>query len=425
MYARKPAKTPEKRANCVHGGNPRDGLGVAVYALREFLCVPRFAANFATAHDAVAPIPTPTFRTTAMPIFCSRTALAVIPHVIPHAIALASGLLVLAPRPAHGDQFAAQFNAPTLDRWNYPFNPTPGSRITASVFGNEAGSDLFDNRDGQFIVGFDTGGQIPAGLGASSYTISACVLEISYANDFVAEYDPTVDPFTAFLPESDPAYVEDADAGQPIELYATGFRNGFSVANWVETSPYAPAGQSLLAPGIRNAYASARTDGGTGSGVWVDVSNSVRERWTPSPLAVGLIDGLKPGSLIPVGTAMRFELDVSRADVQEFLRDAIDGGRLRFSVTSLAKVVQQGGNFPAFYCRENPVVTATGLGDATLAITETTATCAPADLNCEGSVGAADLATLLGAWGGTGPGDLNGDGTVGAPDLAILLGQWG
>jgi hypothetical protein len=122
---------------------------------------------------------------------------------------------------------------------------------------------------------------------------------------------------------------------------------------------------------------------------------------------------------------MRFELDVSRADVQEFLRDAIDGGRLRFSVTSLAKVVQQGGNFPAFYCRENPVVTATGLGDATLAITVTTATCAPADLNCDGSVGAADLATLLGAWGGTGPGDLNGDGTVGAPDLAILLGQWG
>ncbi|MFO0827583.1 MAG: FG-GAP-like repeat-containing protein [Phycisphaerales bacterium] len=48
----------------------------------------------------------------------------------------------------------------------------------------------------------------------------------------------------------------------------------------------------------------------------------------------------------------------------------------------------------------------------------------PADLNSDGVVDAADLAILLGAWGGTGPADLNGDGTVDAADLAILLGAW-
>ncbi len=52
------------------------------------------------------------------------------------------------------------------------------------------------------------------------------------------------------------------------------------------------------------------------------------------------------------------------------------------------------------------------------------------DLDGDGSVGAADLAILLGAWGpcvdcAACPADLNGDCTVGAADLAILLGNWG
>jgi len=47
------------------------------------------------------------------------------------------------------------------------------------------------------------------------------------------------------------------------------------------------------------------------------------------------------------------------------------------------------------------------------------------DLDVDGSVGAKDLATLLGAWNGTGAADLDGDGNVGASDLAILLGAWG
>ncbi|MFM1889803.1 MAG: hypothetical protein RLZZ565_560, partial [Planctomycetota bacterium] len=42
----------------------------------------------------------------------------------------------------------------------------------------------------------------------------------------------------------------------------------------------------------------------------------------------------------------------------------------------------------------------------------------------DGIVGAADLALLLGQWGGSGSGDLDGDGTVGAGDLATLLAAW-
>ena len=38
---------------------------------------------------------------------------------------------------------------------------------------------------------------------------------------------------------------------------------------------------------------------------------------------------------------------------------------------------------------------------------------------------ASDLALILSNWGGTGVGDIDGDGSVGATDLALLLGAWG
>jgi hypothetical protein len=49
----------------------------------------------------------------------------------------------------------------------------------------------------------------------------------------------------------------------------------------------------------------------------------------------------------------------------------------------------------------------------------------PADIDGDGVVGASDLSTLLGAWGGAGAADIDGDGSVGASDLSALLGAWG
>jgi len=55
----------------------------------------------------------------------------------------------------------------------------------------------------------------------------------------------------------------------------------------------------------------------------------------------------------------------------------------------------------------------------------------PWDSNGDGTVGAFDLAVLLGNWGPLGVGsdvrclDANGDGLIGAFDLAHLLGNWG
>jgi len=47
------------------------------------------------------------------------------------------------------------------------------------------------------------------------------------------------------------------------------------------------------------------------------------------------------------------------------------------------------------------------------------------DLDGDGTIGASDLALLLGNWASAGIGDLDGDGVVGPSDLAALLGAWG
>ena len=54
---------------------------------------------------------------------------------------------------------------------------------------------------------------------------------------------------------------------------------------------------------------------------------------------------------------------------------------------------------------------------------ETAAPC-PADFDGDGSVGGADLASLLNSWGSP-KGDLDGDGATGGADLAALLNAWG
>ena len=65
-----------------------------------------------------------------------------------------------------------------------------------------------------------------------------------------------------------------------------------------------------------------------------------------------------------------------------------------------------------------------GGGDITLVQDGTCTTPCPGDLNGDGVVNAADLSSLLGAWGTAG-GDIDGDGTTNAADLSALLGGWG
>ena len=230
-----------------------------------------------------------------------------------------------------------EYTVPTLDRWNYPFNASPGTRIAASVFGvpNDA---TFDDRDAQFLIGFDTGDQVPPEKGAASYTVTEATLTLTTITGGVFAYDPSTDPFQTYLLEDHPDFQSDADAGRPVELFGVGFRNGFTIETWMENSPFqqAPFGNWQ---GTRNAFA---TDYQMEEPR--DVSRHVELEFEPSPFAVGVNEALTPGATVAANTTFTFTLDLANPDVVAYLQEALDIGKLRLMATSIhpAPVMGQG-----------------------------------------------------------------------------------
>ena len=97
------------------------------------------------------------------------------------------------------DTFDTTIEAPNFDRWMYPFNGSIGDREVASTFSSIGGGyEIFDDRDGQILLGFITPDDIPVGLGATNYYIVEATLHISVSNDGNI-YDPTSDPWQSYL----------------------------------------------------------------------------------------------------------------------------------------------------------------------------------------------------------------------------------
>lgn len=338
-----------------------------------------------------------------------------------HAFAACAVAFVSGHAIAADGSFRGTITPPQQDRWMYPFNTTRGTRPTASTFGSTSGEPDFDNRDAQIVLKFGTAALVPQASVATGCVITHAVLTLEVANDLVFAYDPTPDPWQAFLPATDQDWVVDADAGQPVECYGTGFRNGWSPTSWQESSPFCPPSESLLAPGVRNAYAAEATGGSL-----ADVSNTVRERRDAAPFATGTVDGLVPGALVPAGRLMRFDLRVDDPSVQAYLVDGLAQGSIFLTVASLTRVEVMGGSYPLFIMKEHALVQL-GLASAPALelVVEALPPCVPADLDCSGSVDGTDLGLLLGQWGTSSSADLSGDGTVDGTDLGLLLGAWG
>jgi hypothetical protein len=309
---------------------------------------------------------------------------------------------------------------PTLDRWMYPFNGAnpQGSEGEATVFSpiGATTESLFDNRDGQMVLGFDTGGLVTAGLPLTHYRIREARVSIVASRDNTFVYDPTIDPIEALIPGSG---VSDPDPGQPVELFMCGYRGGWTLAGptaFQESTPFhngAPF--PVPARGIRNAFA-AEYDG---AGVLIDNSNNRDEGRLAKSLAVGIIDGLAPGAPVPLGSTMTFDVDVTDADAIRYFRTSLAAGRLNLVVSSLAITEQQSSNVPAFYCKETP----TAIGGVPASLVLRLCVGAPADWDCSGSVNVADIFAFLAEWF-AGRGDFNADGTNEVPDIFAFLSSW-
>ncbi len=312
-----------------------------------------------------------------------------------------------------------QFDAPTMDRWNYPFNATPGVQTSASTFG-VPNDPMFDDRDAQLLVGFDTDGLVPTGAGAANYVVTSAVITLTSMTDGVFEYDPTVDSFETYLDELNPNFIADADAGRPLELFGASFRNGFTYETFEEGSSFqqAPFGNWQ---GTRNAFA---TDFLLGESR--DVSRNVEMGFTPQPFAIGTNDNLTPGATVPANTTFMFALDLGNPDVVAYLQESLNSGALRFMLATIhpAPVMGKGAQtFPDFYTRENKFAVPFGFA-ATLDLEVEVTEGSSADLNGDGLVNGADLAALLSQWGADGAADLNDDGVIDGADLAQLLSNW-
>lgn len=253
----------------------------------------------------------------------------------------------------------------TFDRWNYPFNGTPGTRSAAPTFGAFA-EPTFDERDGQLLVGFDTASLLPALGAGQSYRVNSVSVTATHTGGSFA-YDPTYDSFTTHLGEEDPAATADTDAGRPIVLTGVGLRNGYTSLGfgsnlggatvtppvYQEDEAFSPVPAPVA--GTRSAFAAAFN----ADGELVDVSNNVgtnglSEGFDFTPFAVGTTD-LDPGASVlesvpgqSAGSTFAFDLDLTDASILAYVEEGLADGGLFFSITSLHGSSIAGGSSPNF-----------------------------------------------------------------------------
>lgn len=280
--------------------------------------------------------------------------------MLTRSLVLAAGLCCVS-MAALAETFTVTYTTPALDRWMYPFNFSAGTEGRASLFGaiNQAG---FDDRDGQFLVGFDTGEDVPTGNSRGSYKILSATLSVFVENDNSFYYDPSADPLASSFVTSDPAYVADSDFSKPIEVWAAGYRNGESAATFTESSGFGGVPAVAPAQGSRNVFP-ALLDYAQDA---TDVSNQARQKLEASPLALARLYGedaneLVPGTLVPQGAEVRFNLANATSTNYVYLQNGLRDGRIRLLVTTLEPTSGGPGggtggvSYPRIYTRDNAV----------------------------------------------------------------------
>ena len=325
--------------------------------------------------------------------------------------------LILCAATMMGASGAHMLTPPDFDRWNYPFNATPGSRSVGSTFSAYGSEYDFDNRDGQVLLGWLTSDVVDAGWPAFAYDVTACTVTVTIASDDVP-YDPTQDAPATYMDGGD-----DTDEGRPTVLSAVGFRNGWDAFTFGDDGAFGSTDA-----GTRNCYA-ADFDA---QGQLRDISNSLTEGFQPNVFAVASSNAVAPGEVMPQFTVLTFEVDVTDEHIQCWLRQGVAQGLVEFMVTSLHSASEPGsgggGVWPDWVLAEHALV-GMGLIDAatiTLTVDLVEPSGVPGDINGDGLVGIDDLLELLSNYGPCPccASDLDGSGVVDVDDLLTLIGGW-
>lgn len=264
-----------------------------------------------------------------------------------HASLSSVRLDILLETAATGEVIEAGFGKPAQDRWNYPWNSTPGARTLASLF-RATDAEVGVHRYGTFIVGFDTSALIPEGNDSGAYQITAAQLRLMTSGNFEVPYDPNYDPVASHLPETHELYMADEDPGRPIHVFGTGFRNDFNIETWNETTPYSPGGDAQ-----RTVFPIILDENGLPKDV--SLAADYDNPSDTSPFAVGRLKDTEAGDPIPEDTWMIFDFDLNDAGTLDYLQQGLSQGKLSFTFTSLNGGDREVRSYPEFYTSDHLV----------------------------------------------------------------------
>ena len=275
------------------------------------------------------------------------------------AITLVAGSMTVS---ADTNIFLVSSTPATVARWMYPFNSDPAGRTTASAFGSLGDQPIFDARDAQYLVGWNTTNVIPAGQGARNYAIRRARATLS-VNSEQYVYAGGLRDFRTYFPTNDPRYLPPPRTNCPVELFGVGFRGGFTNEQEVfvpyAATNYPQAGPFLVNPA--NGFYSNRVAYAAGydtSGALVDVSNNVGDdgtnevanAWEVAPFAVGLNTNLVVGEIMPQRSQLVFDINLDDPLIYSYLQQSLNDGDLSFMATAFSVSSQGGGTiYPSFY----------------------------------------------------------------------------
>jgi hypothetical protein len=309
---------------------------------------------------------------------------------------------------------SVQVNQPTLDRWMYPFNSTPGVRTEAGIFA-ALGLAGFDDRDGQFLIGFDTGSIVAPGQGTQNYHVRQLRLRLRISQHELFVYDPTFDSVTTSYPVGSPGYTPDEDPGKPVEVFGAGYRNGYTVLTFCETCPF--GGEPIVPPaeGARNVFPAVFDAGGAAT----DVSRQVRLQFEAPPMSVGKTTAAAPGAPVPIDAEFVFDLDLCDPMTRAYVGRSLDAGRLNLIATTLLPIPGPGVfTYPTFYTKENPIAQAQGYMQKLEMVVNVGFR---SDFNNDGAINLADFGAFQTAYALGHPGaDINGDCTLNLADFGAF-----
>ncbi|MDX2177042.1 MAG: hypothetical protein SF028_11295 [Candidatus Sumerlaeia bacterium] len=223
------------------------------------------------------------------------------------------------------------------DQWQYPFNATPGTRTSASLFTSPPGAG-FDYRDGMMIVRWripadpSSPDHITPGLPPAAYRIEGATATLWHSSGSF-NWDtrsPAINPF-----------------GEPfrLEVFGMGVLPGgsFTAETWTETTPISAA---TPFPPVRprNPY----PVGGNLANPTQNVSNTQGATvWGLGEPTYGVDSGeYFPGSAAPFPFPVEFDLDLSNPNILAYLQRGLSEGRIELVFASTAAAEQPARGTP-------------------------------------------------------------------------------